>query len=168
VLAGDAVWNEIELPDPCLGVHEAAGLTGAAADDANRTVFTFVIGMALGVAAEAAWRTRLRREGGNQHEQARDAIARAMQVAMQFPRSRAHAQAWQAADPAAAGEHSFEFGLEAVLNGLQARLPAPPMPASPGAHTQAYQPSGAAAQHPSARRWPPSSPMRPVRIAGAC
>lgn len=183
VLAADAVWDEIELPDPaevgwrtaatrlahglygmvtrhpwlltamsthllygpgkarvddhCLGVYEAAGFTGMDADNAYKTVFTFVLGTALGEAAEVAWRARLRRAGGNAEEQAQAAIAEALQVAMQFPRLRARGQAWQDADRAAAGEQSFEYGLEAILDGLQAQLAARPVPANPGAPSPA-------------------------------
>jgi AcrR family transcriptional regulator len=179
VLAADAVWGEVELPDlgdvgwrtaatriahdtyamitrhpwllpamstrlvygprkaryddHCLAVYEAAGFTGADADNAHKTVFAFVLATALGEAAERLWRARVRRDGGNDEEQLRDTIARASEIAMRFPRLRARIQALEDADPAAAGDQSFEFGLQVVLDGLQRRLAARPVPADPGA-----------------------------------
>lgn len=51
--------------DHTLAIYEAAGFTDARADQAATTVFTFVLGDALGSAA-AAWLTRkLSRDGGN-------------------------------------------------------------------------------------------------------
>jgi AcrR family transcriptional regulator len=177
VLAADAVWGEIDLPDPsgvgwrtaairiarntytmitrhpwllpamstqlvygpgkarfddhCLGVYEAAGFAGADADDAHKTVFAFVLATALGAAAELLWRARVRRDGGDEEEQLRDTVARASEIAMRFPRLRARIQALEDADPAAAGDQSFEFGLQAILDGLQARLAARPVPVNP-------------------------------------
>lgn len=166
VLAADAVWSDIELPDlgavdwrtaattmatdmyamiirhpwlvPAMSTHliygpgkarhddhfltvfEAAGFTGRDADQAVNVVFTFVLGMALGVAAEAASRTRLRRAGGNEDEQIRDVIAWVTEIAMQFPRLRARSQTWTDGDPA----QDLQVGLQTILDGLQARLTA--------------------------------------------
>jgi len=117
--------------DHSLAVYEAAGFTGGDADwalKALHSVFTFVLGMALGEAAEVAWRTRLRRDGGNE-EQMRDALAQASAIAMRFPRLRARIEAWGDADLAAPPDQSFEFGLQAILDGLEARLAARPRPA---------------------------------------
>lgn len=183
VLAADAVWSEIELPDLgeigwrtaattlasdtytmitrhpwllpamstrllygpgkaryddfCLAVYEAAGFTGVDADNANKTVFAFVLATALGEAAERLWRARVRRDGGNEEEQLRDLIAQASDIAMPFPRLRARIQALEHADPAAAGDQSFEFGLQVILDGLQAQLAARAVPANPGAPSPA-------------------------------
>lgn len=169
VLAGDAVWSEIELPDPaevgwrkavatmahdlhamvirhpwlvsamsthliygpgkarhddhCLAVFEAAGFAGIDVDHAVQTVFTFVLGTALGEVAELAWRTRLRRSG-NEEEQTQEAIARVSEIAMRFPRLRARNEAWAAGAHAATPGQDFEFGLQTILNGLQTRLAA--------------------------------------------
>ncbi|UBU08704.1 TetR/AcrR family transcriptional regulator [Nonomuraea gerenzanensis] len=164
VLAADAVWAEIELPDldetpwraaatamakglyamilrhpwlvpamsthllygpgksrhddHLLAVYQAAGFTGQGAERAMKTVFTFVLGTALGVASEAAWRSRLRRTGGDEQEQARELVARATEIAMRFPRLRAHTAAHQGEEPGL----DLEFGLRTILNGLQAEL----------------------------------------------
>jgi hypothetical protein len=51
---------------------------------------------------------------------------------MQFPRLRARIEALEDADPAVAGEQSFEFGLQVILDGLQGRRSTPLVPAKPG------------------------------------
>ncbi|MGR6917951.1 TetR/AcrR family transcriptional regulator C-terminal domain-containing protein [[Actinomadura] parvosata] len=168
VLAADAVWAEIELPDleevswqsaatamakglfamilrhpwlvpamsthflygpgkarhddHLLAVYQAAGFTGRDAEQAMKTVFTFVLGNALGVASEAAWRARLRRTGGDEQEQVRDMMERATEIAMRFPRLRAHNAAQQDDSPAPAPDQELDFGLRTILNGLQAEL----------------------------------------------
>ncbi|MEV0829916.1 TetR/AcrR family transcriptional regulator C-terminal domain-containing protein [Nonomuraea rubra] len=179
VLAADAVWEEIELPDleevtwqaaattmakglfamilrhpwlvpamsthllygpgkarhddHLLAVYQAAGFTGRDVERAMKTVFTFVLGTALGVASEAAWRARLRRTGGDEQEQIRTMVAQATEIAMRFPRLRAHSAAQDHDDTAAAPGNELEFGLRTILNGLQSELgagraggPAPP------------------------------------------
>jgi AcrR family transcriptional regulator len=107
-----------------LALYEAAGFTGAQADQAMATVFTYVLGNALGPAAAASLRRRLGRDGGDAEERLRDHMARARKIAAQFPQLRARLDT-AAADYAAAPEHSFEFGLQAVLDGLEAQLTGP-------------------------------------------
>jgi AcrR family transcriptional regulator len=115
--------------DHCLGVYEAAGFTEADADNAHKTVFAFVLATALGAAAELLWRARVRRDGGDEEQQLRDTMARASEIAMRFPRLHARIEALEGADPAAAGDQSFAFGLQVILDGLQGRL----VPANPDA-----------------------------------
>jgi AcrR family transcriptional regulator len=168
VLAADAVWEEIDLPDlekvtwqvaatamakglfamilrhpwlvpamsthllygpgkarhddHLLAVYQAAGFTGRDAGQAMKTVFTFVLGNALGVASEAAWRARLRRTGGDEQEQIRHLVAQATEIAMRFPRLRAHSTAQEDDVPSPVPGHELEFGLRTILNGLQAEL----------------------------------------------
>jgi AcrR family transcriptional regulator len=169
-LAGDEVWNEIELPDlgsidwrtagttmatglysmltrhPWLvvafgthliygpgkarhddynlAVYEMAGFVGAAADQATAAVFMFVLGSALGESAAVSLRQRLSRDGGDAEEQIRDTVAKALEVAEQFPRLRARSESFSDADYAAAPDKSFEFGLEVLFDGLEGRLAA--------------------------------------------
>jgi len=61
--------------DHSLAVYEAAGFTGERADQAAATVFTYVLGNALGPAAAASLTRKLRRDGGNAEELIRDHIA---------------------------------------------------------------------------------------------
>jgi AcrR family transcriptional regulator len=109
--------------DHSLAIYEAAGFTGARADQAMATVFTFVLGNALGPAAAASLTRKLSRDGGNAEELLRDHMANAREIASQFPRLRARLDT-AAAGYGAAPEDTFEFGLQALLDGLQAQLPA--------------------------------------------
>jgi AcrR family transcriptional regulator len=114
--------------DHSLAIYEAAGFTSAQADQAVATVFTFVLGNALGPAATASLTRKLGRDGGNADEQIRDSVAKASEIARQFPRLRARLAA-ASADYGAAPEGSFEFGLQAILDGLEAQLTACRTPA---------------------------------------
>jgi AcrR family transcriptional regulator len=118
--------------DHSLAIYEAAGFTGEQADQAMATVFTFVLGNAIGQAAAAALTRKLGRDGGNGEELLRDRMAGARAVAAQFPRLRARLDT-AAADYGAAPEHSFEFGLQAILDGLEAQLIAHRTPADQNA-----------------------------------
>jgi AcrR family transcriptional regulator len=114
--------------DHSLAIYEAAGFTGERADRAMSTVFTFVLGNAIGPAAAAALARKLGRDGGNATALLRDRLAGAREVAAQSPRLRARLDT-AAAGYGAAPEHSFEFGLQAILDGLEAQLVAPGTPA---------------------------------------
>jgi AcrR family transcriptional regulator len=107
--------------DYILAVYEAAGFTDARADQAAATVFTFVLGNALGPAAAAALARKFRRDGGSAQQLMRESMATASEIATQFPRLRARLKT-AAAQYGAAPEKSFEFGLQAVLDGLEAQL----------------------------------------------
>ena len=111
--------------DHTLAIYEAAGFSGAQADQAAATVFTFVLGNALGAAATGSLMRKLRREGGNAEELIHDHMAKAKEIAAQFPRLRARLDS-ATDDYAAAPEGSFEFGLRAILDGLEAELAASP------------------------------------------
>jgi len=107
--------------DHSLAIYEAAGFTGPGVIQAVTIVFTFVLGNALGPAAAASLARRLSRKGGNTEVLMRDSMARAVRL----PRgSHGCAPAFDtaAADYAAAPENSFEFGLQAILDGLEARV----------------------------------------------
>ncbi|MFI1970218.1 TetR family transcriptional regulator [Streptomyces cinnamoneus] len=167
-LAGDAIWDEVELPDPdaadwrqaatalatgmhamlgrhpwfvqacgshllygagksryddrCLAVYENAGFGAADADRAAATVFIFVLGNALGPAVEVSLARRLSKNGKDAGQHMADAVARAGEIAMRFPRLRERLGTTAAADYAAAPDSSFEFGLAAILDGFEVRL----------------------------------------------
>jgi AcrR family transcriptional regulator len=104
-----------------LAIFEEAGFIGIQADRAAAAVFTFVLGNALGPAAVISLERRLSRGGGDAKESLRDSMAKASEIAMQFPRLHARLET-SAADYAAAPDNSFEFGLRAILNGLEAEL----------------------------------------------
>ncbi|WP_431902605.1 TetR/AcrR family transcriptional regulator C-terminal domain-containing protein [Nonomuraea sp. bgisy101] len=112
----------------CLAVYEAAGFTDRDADQAAATVLMFVIGAAQGEAAESAWRAQLRRAGADEERQLRDTIAHISEIAQRFPRLRARTAPSTDAAAAQPAEATFEFGLRAVLDGLQSRLAADSRP----------------------------------------
>ncbi|WP_127356886.1 TetR/AcrR family transcriptional regulator [Actinacidiphila soli] len=107
--------------DHLLAIYEAAGFAGAAADQAAATVFTFVLGNALGPAAAASLTRKLRREDSDAEQTIRDTMTEARRIAAQFPRLRARLDT-HSADYSAAPDNTFQFGLQAVLDGLEARL----------------------------------------------
>ena len=111
--------------DHSLAIYEAAGFTGLRADQAMATVFTFVLGNALGPAAARSLTRKLSRDGGNAEERLGEIMAKAREIATQFPRLRARLGT-AAADYAAAPEDTFEFGLRAILDGLEAQHILPP------------------------------------------
>ena len=109
--------------DHSIAVYEAAGFVGAEADKATSAVFTFVLGNALGLAATTSFTRKLGRDGGDVQALMRANRAEVLEVAAQFPRLRARLElpsAGYGASPAG----SFAFGLEAVLDGLEAHLAA--------------------------------------------
>jgi AcrR family transcriptional regulator len=108
--------------DHSLAVYEAAGFAGARADQATAAVFTFVLGSALGEAANASLARRLGRGGGDPEALMRDTMAKAAEVAMQFPRLRARVEAGVATEYNEAPGNTFEFGLQALLDGLETQL----------------------------------------------
>ncbi|MPY58403.1 TetR/AcrR family transcriptional regulator [Streptomyces spongiae] len=110
--------------DHSLAVYEAAGFPGPEADRAAAGVFTFVLGSALGASANASLNRRLSRNGGDAEELLKDTMAKAAEVAAKFPRLRTRLDAPAAAEYNAAPEQTFEFGLRALLNGLEAELTA--------------------------------------------
>jgi AcrR family transcriptional regulator len=108
--------------DHHLAVYEAAGFTGAQADRVAAVVFTYVLGNALGAAATASLTRKLARDEVTAEEQLRDAMAKAQEIAMHYPRLRARLETPAAADYAAAPDQAFEFGLQALFDGLERQL----------------------------------------------
>ena len=107
--------------DHSLAVYEAAGFAGAEADRATSAVFTFVLGNALGLAATASFTRKLGRDGGNVQALLEANRAEVVKVAARFPRLRARLEL-PSAGYGAAPDGSFAFGLQAVLDGLEACL----------------------------------------------
>ncbi|MBV9384276.1 MAG: TetR/AcrR family transcriptional regulator C-terminal domain-containing protein [Streptosporangiaceae bacterium] len=109
--------------DHGLAVYEAAGFAGAEADQAASAVFTFVLGNALGPAAAVSFTRKLVRDGGDGAARMQASRAKIIEIGAQFPRLRARI-GLPSAEYAAAPAGSFEFGLQAVLDGLEGRLAA--------------------------------------------
>jgi AcrR family transcriptional regulator len=110
--------------DHSIAVYETAGFLGAELEQALAAVFMFVLGSALGEAAEARLRRRLSREGVDAEERIQQTVARASEIAMRFPRLRARIKSGVPGAYGAAPKRSFELGLEAIFDGLEARLAA--------------------------------------------
>ncbi|MEO5866403.1 MAG: TetR/AcrR family transcriptional regulator C-terminal domain-containing protein [Sphingomonas sp.] len=106
--------------DHSLALYEMAGLDAAQADQAAAAVLIFVLGDALGHAAAVSYERKLRLDDGNTKRAMDDSMADAREIAAQFPRLRAR-MASPAADYATAPHDSFSFGLEAILDGVDAR-----------------------------------------------
>ena len=107
--------------DHSIAVYETAGFAGAEANQATSAVFTYVLGNALGLAATASFTRKLGRDGGDVQALLQASRAEVLEVAAQFPLLRARLEL-PSAGYGAAPEGSFVFGLEAVLDGLEARL----------------------------------------------
>ncbi|MEW2578841.1 TetR/AcrR family transcriptional regulator [Streptomyces syringium] len=106
--------------DHNLAVYEKAGFVGPEADRAAAAVFTYVLGNASGAAAAASLTRRIEREGGDAEEVFDATMKEAAEVASRFPRLRTRIDSTGYAE---APEDTFDFGLQALLDGLEARLP---------------------------------------------
>ncbi|MEU5099595.1 TetR/AcrR family transcriptional regulator C-terminal domain-containing protein [Streptomyces sp. NPDC020996] len=116
---GQARYNDLGL-----AIYEKAGFTADGADRAAAAVFTFVLGNALGPAAQVSLNRRLSKNGADAGQLMADAMTRATETAMQFPRLRERLDTTAAAEYAAAPDSTFEFGLQSLLDGFEARLAA--------------------------------------------
>ncbi|MEU8517544.1 TetR/AcrR family transcriptional regulator C-terminal domain-containing protein [Kitasatospora sp. NPDC048722] len=105
--------------DHSLALYERAGFTEREADQAAATVFIYVLGSALGTAAEVSLTRRLGRGGADPEQVLADTMARAAEVAAAYPHLRKRLGTTGYAD---APDGSFDFGLRAVLDGFEARL----------------------------------------------
>ncbi|MEU0541764.1 TetR/AcrR family transcriptional regulator C-terminal domain-containing protein [Nocardia sp. NPDC005978] len=114
--------NKSRHDEHVLTVYERAGFDDDAADRAAATVFMFVLGNAVGAAANISIERRLGRNGGDPEAKLGEAMSEATAVAMEFPRLRARIERQAATDYNAAPDSSFEFGLAALLQGLQDQL----------------------------------------------
>ncbi|MEU6067076.1 TetR/AcrR family transcriptional regulator C-terminal domain-containing protein [Streptomyces sp. NPDC047082] len=116
-------------------IHEAAGFKGRDLDWAVNATFTFVAGTALLDATQAA----------AAKAKASDLADRADEVAAQYPRLRERTELLGGPDAAELLSQNFAFGLETVLDGLEARLRGADR-RSPVESATAAQPSGTGAR----------------------
>ncbi|MGC5311790.1 TetR/AcrR family transcriptional regulator [Micromonospora zamorensis] len=110
--------------DRSLAVYEAAGFTSEQADQAASAVFTYVLGNAAGAAATASLTRKLNQDDTTAEEHFQDAMTRAREIAMRHPRLRARLETPAATTYAAAPDQAFEFGLQALLDGLERQVAA--------------------------------------------
>ncbi|MGW0969597.1 TetR/AcrR family transcriptional regulator [Streptomyces sp. NPDC002516] len=110
--------------DFSLAVYEKAGFAPADADRAAAAALAFVLGSTLGPAAQVSLNRRLNRSGEGAEQVMADAMASATETARRFPHLRKRLDTTAATEYAGAPDHSFEFGLRALLDGFEARLAA--------------------------------------------
>lgn len=87
-------------------------------------MFTFVLGSALGPAAQVSLNRRLSKNGADADQLMADAMTRATETAMQFPHLRERLGTRAATEYTAAPDNTFAFGLQSLLDGFEARLTA--------------------------------------------
>jgi AcrR family transcriptional regulator len=103
--------------DANMAIYEMAGFAGPQVDQAITTVYTFVLGHALGAAAPVSLRRRLSRNNADPEQVIRVRMEQARQIAVAFPRLQVRLET-PSADYASAPTDSFEFGLAVILDGL--------------------------------------------------
>ena len=104
-----------------LAVFEAAGFQLAEAERALNTVSAYVAGIAL---SEAALRGMLARQGQTPQEWLDEMMRSSGDVTEGHERLRTLTDGYAGLDPEQTMDEEFEYGLERVLDGLQARLDA--------------------------------------------
>ncbi|MHA6761084.1 TetR/AcrR family transcriptional regulator [Streptacidiphilus sp. PAMC 29251] len=109
--------NMMRLSDGMLGLYRAAGFTLLKANDAITTVTAYVLGMATG---EAAMLTTIARSGVSEQEWVAALLPTAERAAQPYPHLRELYVAYRAVDPEVGREDGFGYGLERILDGLQA------------------------------------------------
>jgi AcrR family transcriptional regulator len=113
--------NLAQASERMLGVFEAAGFELPEAERAFTTVAAYVTGIAMG---EASWHSWLARRGQTQQEWMDDAMRVAKGITEDYERLRATVTSYEGKDPQKAMDEDFDYGLDRVLDGLQARLAA--------------------------------------------
>ncbi len=114
--------------DHNLAIYEAAGFDAGRADQAATAVFIFVLGAALGHSAAASLARKLSRDGADAQQTMRDSMAKAREIAARFPRLRVRLDT-APSNYVSAPDDSFEFGLQAIFDGVESQLVSSPTPA---------------------------------------
>jgi AcrR family transcriptional regulator len=112
--------NAMSLSSRAMALLGAAGFTGEDLDYAVSALVSYVLGTA---GVEAAWRTSVNASGKTLGEWVDEARAQAIRAAGgEYPEVTEHLAQWQGADPHQVQSASFTFGLECLLDGIEARL----------------------------------------------
>ncbi|MEU1390740.1 MULTISPECIES: TetR/AcrR family transcriptional regulator [unclassified Nonomuraea] len=111
--------NVMRRSEDLLALAHSAGFAPGEADRAVTTVLAYVIGVAI---AEAAYLSTLARSGRTEQEWIDAVRPTAEQAFEDHPRVRAEYAAKGFGDPERVREEDFGYGLDRVLDGLQARL----------------------------------------------
>ncbi|GAA1518710.1 TetR/AcrR family transcriptional regulator [Kribbella lupini] len=111
--------NLMAVSDRMVALYETAGFELIEADQASKTVLGFVLGLASN---EAATLTKLARTGTTVEEWIAKAWPAARRAAENHPRMKALYAAYAERDRGADADAVFTYGLERILDGLEARL----------------------------------------------
>jgi AcrR family transcriptional regulator len=117
--------NALRLSERLIGLLQRAGFELREAERALTTLTAYVTGIAM---AEAAFRNWLARHGQSAQDWLDESQRAAEQVTGDFPRLRELVAGYEGADVQKAMDEDFDYGLDCVLDGLQARLEAPSPP----------------------------------------
>ncbi|MCX0271558.1 TetR/AcrR family transcriptional regulator C-terminal domain-containing protein [Nocardia zapadnayensis] len=117
--------NKSRHDDRMLAIFEQAGFDEDGADQSAAAVFMFVLGNAVGQAANVSLNRRLNRNGDSAQTQLAQAMSEATEIGRGYPRLRRRIERASAAtEYNAAPDSAFGFGLAALLDGLSERLTA--------------------------------------------
>lgn len=108
--------------DACYAALEVAGFSGPELDMSMGTIGVLVIGTSVVGASRSAMRARAEAEGDEAGGQMTQLLQQGAEIAARFPRLRERAAEQSGARPADPEGASLDFGLQAVLDGFEARL----------------------------------------------
>jgi len=111
--------NVMHMSDRMLALLAVAGFDSEEADQAMSTVIAYVIGTAI---SEAAYLSLVARSGRSEQDWVTSLRPAAEQAARDYPRLRESHTAQRGKDPERIREETFEYGLQRVLDGLEARI----------------------------------------------
>ncbi|MFI5714356.1 TetR/AcrR family transcriptional regulator C-terminal domain-containing protein [Nocardia sp. NPDC051750] len=115
--------NKSRHDDHVLTIYDNAGFTADQADRAAATVFMFVLGNAVGAAANISLRRRLSKKGGDPQAELNETLTAAAEIARKYPHLRTRIDTAAGTAYNEGPDSSFEFGLATLLDGLQLHLP---------------------------------------------
>lgn len=111
--------NLSQMTERMLGVFEGAGFELGEAEQALNTLASYVAGIAI---SEAAWHNWVARRGQTPQDWLEGGLKVAEEATEDHARLRELLDDYKTKDPLQAMDEDFEYGLERVLDGLQARL----------------------------------------------
>jgi AcrR family transcriptional regulator len=111
--------NLTRIAEQMLALYESAGFDLPEAERAMSTMSAYVLGVGM---SEAAWHGWMDRHGQTAQEWVQDQQEQFEQTTEGFSRLREVAAGYDGKDPQQMMDADFEYGLDRMLDGLQARL----------------------------------------------
>ncbi|MGW6982636.1 TetR/AcrR family transcriptional regulator [Streptomyces sp. NPDC054932] len=111
--------NLMRMSERMLALFRTAGFQANEADLAMKAVISYVVGATTG---EAAYLSLLARSGQSEQEWLEGLRPAAQQALAEHPLLAAEHSAQEGRDPRKLREENFDYGLQRVLDGLEARL----------------------------------------------